>query len=168
MLVYHPAFDPYHSVFRMMRILEVLQQKKMQFDGMRIADFYVTFPALIARMTLPRELVKWKRCFSKLDNPYHFSGEPKVVFRRMETFQTMALSAMASRKIIAQHQLEEGIVVRTDIAYPNRLEDILKKANEREGDLMRFLSELLAKIPVYGSGGLKARTGLLEYRYDAL
>jgi hypothetical protein len=44
--------------------------------------------------------------------------------------------------------------------------DAARVANERSPDLVVFLVDGLWKIPVGGAQGLKARTALLEYRYD--
>lgn len=168
MLVYHPAFDPYHSAFRIMRILGVIQKRPIEIEGIRIADFYMLFPCLIFGIRLPKKLVKWRKLFLGLENPYNFSGNPKLVFLRMKSFQLMALRAMASRDIIDKQNFEADVVVRTELSYPASLHKLIKKANEQDSDVMCFLTELLDEIPIFGSNGIKARTGLLEYRYDSI
>ena len=47
MLVYHPAFDMHHCVFRMVRLLNRLPVGSCQVERMRILDFYLLFPSLI-------------------------------------------------------------------------------------------------------------------------
>jgi hypothetical protein len=42
-----------------------------------------------------------------------------------------------------------------------------RKTNVEEGDLMRFLADLIGAFPYLGANGLKDRTGLEEHRYDA-
>jgi len=116
----------------------------------------------------PKKLVKWRKRFLGLENPYNFSGNPKLVFLRMKSFQLMALRAMASRDIIDKQNFEADVVVRTELSYPASLHKLIKKANERDSDVMCFLTELLDEIPIFGSNGIKARTGLLEYRYDSI
>jgi hypothetical protein len=168
MLIYHPAFDPYHCVFRGMRLLDALGEFEIEIDGFRIADFYILFPALIEQMKLPRDLLKWRPCFSAMRNPYHFSGDQKLVFERMREFQLMALRALSHKGIIDKTRFQKETVAKGKEISPESLNGLVKKANEREHDLMNFICDLLKKIPVRGEGGLKARSALLEYKYDTV
>jgi hypothetical protein len=44
MLVYHPAFDIYNGVFRMLQLVTFMKQENVELDKIRIWDFYLTFP----------------------------------------------------------------------------------------------------------------------------
>jgi hypothetical protein len=166
MLIYHPAFDPYHCAFRGMRILGILEGIDIEVDSFRIGDFYILFPSLIAQMKLSQDLLKWRSRFSEAKNPYHFSGDQKIVFGRMRVFQLMGLRALAHNGIIDEAKLQKGTIVKGSSTWPETLSGVVKKANEQESDLMNFLRDLFMKIPFRGVNGLKARSGLLEYKYD--
>jgi hypothetical protein len=166
MLIYHPAFDPYHCAFRGMRILDALDGLEIEVDGFRIGDFYILFPGLIVQMKLPRDLLKWRSYFSGVRNPYHFSGDQKLVFERMRAFQLMGLRALAHNGVIDEARLQNGTIVKGRGTWPETLSGVVKTANEREPDLVNFLRDLFMKIPFRGGDGLKARSGLLEYKYD--
>jgi len=166
MLIYHPAFDPYHCAFRGMRILGILEGLDIEVDSFRIGDFYILFPGLIVQMKLPRDLLKWRSHFSEAKNPYHFSGDQKIVFERMRVFQLMGLRALAHNGIIDETKLQKGAIVRGSRTCPEALSEVVKKSNEREPDVINFLRDLFTKIPFRGVDGLKARSGLLEYKYD--
>jgi hypothetical protein len=168
MLIYHPAFDPYHCVFRGMRLLDAISGLEIEIDGFRIADFYILFPALIENMRLPRDLLKWRSHFSAMKNPYHFSGDQKLVFERMREFQLMALRAMSHNRIIDETKLQKEYVIRGEKPFPEFLGKLVKKANEQESGLMNFICDLFNQIPLRGKDGLKARSGLLEYKYDSI
>jgi hypothetical protein len=51
---------------------------------------------------------------------------------------------------------------------PRGLADRIKGVNGLDGELLAALRVLVTEYPLEGGDGLKARTGLLEYRYDAV
>jgi hypothetical protein len=51
---------------------------------------------------------------------------------------------------------------------PERVWKKALEANEQQEDLVAFLKLLASEYDLLGLHGLKARTGLLEYRYDAV
>jgi hypothetical protein len=124
MLIYHPAFDPYHCAFRGMRILNAIGGLETEVDGFRMADFYMLFPGLITGIRLPKEFLKWRSRFSGLDNPYHFSGDQRMVFERMRNFQLMAFRALARRNIIKKEKFVHGIITKGEGKYPDPLNDL--------------------------------------------
>jgi hypothetical protein len=163
---YHPALDPYHAAFRMLRLIRELELGKTEIDTLRILDFYLVFPALIARMRLPRQLMKSRRTLEQRANHYHFSGDPRIVFHRMEAGQRAALRRLAATGIIQRTGLEEGMVLRTPKELPHTLMELMETRSARDCDLIDCLKLIAGRIPLKGSNGLKARSGLLEYRYD--
>lgn len=52
------------------------------------------------------------------------------------------------------------------VDVPNSLQPIVDSAVTQHSDLLTLLTGEFAKIDLYGASGLKARTGLFEYRYD--
>ncbi|MFM9745688.1 ABC-three component system middle component 5, partial [Streptomyces brasiliscabiei] len=54
MLMYHPAQDVNHCVFRLLLILEHTEHEKLNTDVYRLIDFYTLFPSLLKLLkTLP-------------------------------------------------------------------------------------------------------------------
>jgi hypothetical protein len=68
----------------------------------------------------------------------------------------------------APEALADGWVETAEESLPPALAKRTQKANEEEGDLMEALRAIAADYPLEGAGGVKERTGLLEYRYDAV
>jgi hypothetical protein len=62
--------------------------------------------------------------------------------------------------------LESGVTFRTEQNLPESLLALMANQPEAERSLALFLSTKLSQVPFTGDNGLKARTGLLEYRYD--
>lgn len=60
MLVYHPAFDIYNCVFRMLQLMTSMKQNEVELDKLRIWDFYLTFPNEARENKLSERLVRIK------------------------------------------------------------------------------------------------------------
>lgn len=85
------------------------------------------------------------------------------MFHDLAQIQAAALGALASSGVISAGDLETGTVVRMKTSLPEALEHSLQLTN----DLERYIVQEFAQIPLRGPSGLKYRTGLMEYRYDA-
>ena len=59
-----------------------------------------------------------------------------------------------------------GIVKRTSKVLPKDLEDAITDKAVVMKEQIDCLVEVLAKLEMSGKNGLKARTDLMEYRYD--
>lgn len=166
MLIYHPAFDGYHAAFRMLQLLVANERRTYDRDTIRILDFYLVFPQLIGEMHLSRAQQGAKRSFSQRKNKYHFSGSPRAAFLRMAPLQDMALRVLASKRLIDLDKLLDGLVVRSAQPIPQGLESLVRLRNESDSGLVKFLVNELGTIPLRGDEGLKARSELMDYRYD--
>lgn len=165
MLIYHPAFDAYHCAFRMLAITS--RHRLLEFSKLRILDFYLCFPAEIASVELPQTMATIRK-FAKLEkNPYRGPVSHQRTFREMEAIQSAASRLLALTGIFSPTALEEGDVVRTGQALPQQLQAFVDNATKEKKEVVEFILSKFAEIPLHGIGGLKQRTGLMEYRYDA-
>ena len=115
MLVYHPAFDIYNGVFRMLQLLTLMKQDEVELDKLRIWDFYLTFPTEARNITFPQSLSELKKIFKKdKQNPYEDLIDSKRIFERMQPFQMTALKSLASYGLIDNKQFSKGWVKRTE------------------------------------------------------
>ena len=56
MITYSPAFDLYHTIFRMAHILERLDDNEcFEIDKVRIWDFYLLFPSKLYDLSIRRD-----------------------------------------------------------------------------------------------------------------
>jgi hypothetical protein len=163
MAIYHPALDSYHSAFRILQILRYEPAREYDWRALRILDFYAVFPNLIAHIRLPKKHIAWRKTFSNLNNPYWFSGEPELVFARMEPLQQTALDLLYAQGLIDpdKYKSEHVRVVVEELTKIN-----LSSPSTLTEELLKFLVTVLGHVPFHGIGGLKDRTGLLEFRYD--
>lgn len=167
MLTYHPAFDIYHGVFRLLRILSLSPTEKFEIERIRILDFYLLFPNELFKFRFPLS-EKGKRKYFQYGNPYQVIIEPKRLFFRLEPYQICALKSLAARQFIDAALLLDGKVFRTSKALPEPLEKAVKDANQSSDKVIEFMTDSLLKIDLYGGNGLKARSDLFEYRYDII
>lgn len=166
MLVYHPAFDAYHCTLRIAALLA--NDKRIDVEKTRILDFYLAFPSAMLSMRLPAELGSVRPMVRQLENVYRDPVSPKRTFVEMRHVQIAALGCLAAADIIDGSQLSTGIVERTAKALPPKLDVAVKDFMAYENAVLRLLMTKIAQIPTAGPNGLKDRSGLLEYRYDAV
>jgi hypothetical protein len=166
MLIYHPAFDLHHGVFRMTRLLLKLPTESLEVERIRILDFFLLFPALLVDIQYPRELMRYRSVFKKSANKYEKVPDPHRLFIRLEPYQRAALSCLAAYDLIDPARLNDGKVLRTGREVPATMAALAAKADTRFPEVVELLTGPFRGIDLYGKGGLKARTDLFEHRYD--
>lgn len=158
MLVYHPAYDSYHCITRILKILKFLSTKEYNIDRIRIYDYYLLFPNDIESITLPKDFNNYK--YLVLSNRYNKVENPSYVFSQLENVQNIALRAIASYGFINKDLFENDIIQLGEIDFPYEL---IPELNAIELKYMSFIDTYFEKITLRE---LKQRTKLMEYRYE--
>jgi hypothetical protein len=166
-LSFEPAYDAYHAMFRAARLVKVLPSAEIEYEKFRILDFYLCFPDLIDQLRLkPTD-----RRFRKLAQSHRrvYAGKPdgRLAFGRMKPAQTAAAQTLALGGYIDSEALSLGWF-RILKALPVRLGERVERLNKDEDGLIEFIGVLARDYPLSGDDGLKHRSGLMEYRYDAV
>jgi hypothetical protein len=170
-LVFQPALDPFHAVFRFLRLFPLLKSAdQLPQDHVRILDFYLLFPFRIREIRLAPEHQRYKRLSDKYADlkPYGEQPDAPLLFGRMEPMQTAALETLASRGFLDIRAFQSDEVRPTSLAVPDELASRVFSLNDQQSDLLEFLTTLATNYELSGKDGLKARSQLLEYRYDAV
>jgi hypothetical protein len=172
MITYNPAFDLYHSIFRMAHIVNRLEDGEwFEIDKVRIWDYYLLFPSklydLSIKQTEKEVREARKRWIEKNRNPYEYSGNNRKLFEWIKPVQVSALSCLVSCGILSKDDY-----LNDKVCVSNR--EALRMFVEQAGDLtaterntLSFLGLFSRSMPLSGANGLKARTDLLESKYDA-
>jgi len=84
-------------------------------------------------------------------------------FHDLEQIQNSAIRLLAASDVFDSKKLEEGIIRRTSRVLPK---EFSKDPSNQSSTLIDFVLTQLSALPLQGDGGLKQRTGLMEYRYD--
>lgn len=166
MLVYHPAFDIYNGVFRMLQLITSMKQQEVEVDKLRIWDFYLTFPNEARNISFPTALSELKKIFKKkAENPYEDLIDSRKIIERMKPYQISSLKCIASYGLIDAKLLSKNIVARTEKEIP---QELLEKFSDITIEKQNIIKLVVGfnELPLYGKMGLKYRTGLIEYRYD--
>lgn len=163
MLVYHPAYDVYHGVFRALLLLENTPSKSMPFDTMRIVDLYFVFPYLIADLDFPRGAGPKGRKLAGAPSRFNTLPSPRTFLEQMKGLHTLIGTALAGRGFISSDAFKIGMIERTATPVP---EPLLSTASSEDLDLAEYLGTRIATVPILGKTGLKARSKLMEFRYD--
>lgn len=164
MLIYHPAMDAYHGVFRILTILSNVDL--IEVDKARILDFYILFPSALASARLPNTLRAGRGIAQLYSNPYRDAISPPVSFRAMADIQAAAIRCIAGSGLIELENLKHGFLKRTEMEISDALQQCIDLYVEENAPLADFLFRKLLDVPLLGQDGLKHRTSLMEYRYD--
>lgn len=168
-VAYQPAFDVYHTEFRILRLIIFGGVVEVDVDQLRIADFYLLFFPRLTDVRLFPAHRKIKRLAreSRLER-YEIQPEDRLLFARMSAIQVVALRALAISGIINKERLELGFVAFTGAEIASDILDRVVEANLGDRERMESLEVLMTQYPLNGVGGLKERTRLMEHKYDAI
>ena len=136
MLIYNSAFDIYHSIFRMLQLINNIKTEYVEVDRIRIWDFYLAFPNEIEKIKFPREFSEIKKVFKDTENPYDEIIDSKKIFDKMKT------------------------------EIPLQLKQKIENPSERINNIIKLFTGPFSNISLLGDKGLKYRTGLIEFKYD--
>lgn len=171
MITYSPAYDLYHSIFRMVHILSLLAEgESKEIDRIRIWDFYLLCPDKLHSITLRLEETGFRERrnqIEKINNPYDNCGDARKFFEGIKPYQTSALSCLVSCGILNKEEYVKG-----NVRVNNRqtLDEFVSRAgclSSREHQVLEFLDWFSHDMSLTGEYGLKYRTHLMESKYDA-
>ena len=164
MLIYHPAYDTYHCLFRMIALIEHVNE--IEVDKARILDFYLLFPALVSEIRMPHNYSSMKKEAKKYSNIYRDPINVRSTFRDMYEIQMAAIRCLAATGLVEMDCLEKNIIKRTDKSVPDGLLLSINNFINTNKIINTFIIDTLSKFHLVGKDGLKDRTKLMEFRYD--
>ena len=158
MLIYHPAYDTYHCMVRILKILNFLSEKQFELDRIRIYDYFFLFPNEIEIATLALDYGKYKKIL--LNNKYNKVQNSKQTFYRLESYQNLAFKALSTFNLIDKYALDNDFVIRTSAIIP---EGLLNNLDSIESSYLELVQSYFEELSLKE---LKRRTTLIEYRYE--
>jgi hypothetical protein len=170
-LSFEPALDPYHTMFRALRLLPIIIPiGKLERDHVRILDFYLVFPFKIPDLRLKQEHRRLRSLGTRYatQKPYAEQPESAQLLQRMGPISDAAFQSLAAKGFVDGSEYDTGWVKPIEKWIPDDLKDRINAANSAQQDLMDFLSTLAREYDLGGENGLKHRSGLMEHRYDAV
>ncbi len=164
MLIYHPGYDAYHCIFRLIAVIDKVQD--LEIDKARILEFFLLYPSAIAQVKIPQGMTSIRKEAKLLSNQYHDPINIRTTFRDVRFIQDAALKCIAAASLIDLDRFELGYITRTQLPIPDSLNSCINSFIAKNENVSRFILDELSKIPLLGENGLKHRTELMEYRYD--
>lgn len=169
MLIYNQAYDLYHTMFRLIQLTNSMDiNEEMEIDKLRILDFYFAFPNELIDIKRFRGFKKYEKFINAEENRYERVIDRRRIFFKMENIQMLAIKALVSYGIFKTESFRNGKIKKTGKDIDNELSDRLKEANKENQNLITLITGPLASINLYGHLGLKERTNLIEFKYDAI
>ena len=166
MIRYHPVHVPHHTAFRLLRLLVSLNSQHSATSLLRILDYYLLFPAEIERIQFPEEWrTQWKLHFRNYANKYYSTVSSYSVFRQLSEPQSVAFSLLHSSGITVNTVGKPDHISLSTESVPEEISKQILLRNSEDENLMEFLTSYLGTLDMHE---IKKRTGLMEYRYDAI
>ena len=165
MLLYHSKNDTYHCIYRMLSIITILWLSEIQLLKLRIIDFYVLFPGLLVEVPLPRVpgASSVKKSAGSIKHGYERLPASTRLFSELSFNQSQAVNILRAKDIVT---LTEDVVKPSDMFLCGALPKVVSGGNLAKDDFLRTAIKILGAIELYGNSGLKARSNLVEARYD--
>ncbi len=167
MIIYHPTYDLNHCAFRFVTLLSSIKEHSTNRATMQILDFYYLFPHLLADIRLPRNPVATKQTLRKTPKIYESLPDPRRLMFSLKAIQNETARALIAKGLIDRNSYLKNIIKLYIERVPEILRDQIAENEKRKTLWFQFLVEVLVDHPISGKDGLKHRTQLLEFRYDA-
>ena len=163
MVIYHPAYDVHHCVYRVLNLLSSVDDHEISKDALRLMDFYYLYPHLLKTINLPRPLSRYKKIISETPDPFEITPNPRSLFYELSRIQDSAMLALQQKSMI---KLTAGTVALFMDSLPSNLLESFKGDTFANSELFRGLVDAFPQIKLEGKNGFKSKSGLMEYRYD--
>lgn len=167
MLIYNQAYDLYHTMFRILQIMEKTNDT-LEIDKLRILDFYLAFPSELMEIRSFRGFKKYEKYIKAEKNNYEKIIDRKRLFFKMEYIQLSAIKALISYGIFDADEFKQGKVKKIYIKLSDSLLTRILSANDENPNLITLITGPLASMNLFGHLGLKERTNLIEFKYDSI
>lgn len=168
MLIYHPAYDVNHCVYRIISLLEKSAHEEFDIELARLLDFYILFPHLLKSIKpLPAGLAAYRQILKRIPDAYESIPNPKRILFDLEQFQNAAFQSLMAKGLVDIDSFRKGVLRRTDTSIPEELEASMLEDEMIDSDWFTVISDELPSVQFLGRKGLKSRSSLMEFRYDA-
>lgn len=167
MLIYNPSLDPYHCAVRLLTI-SVMHDKDLPFETAQIIDFGFLFPEVLINARLPNSISSLRKSAREHVSPFRPAPKSKSAIRSIRSIQLSAGSTLAMNDLIDREKFKDGVLKAQLPALPESLLVACQSFLNGNKDFYTAVITSLVTVPLSGHDGLKHRTGLMEYRYDAV
>ncbi|MBT9098386.1 hypothetical protein KFZ76_11780 [Methylovulum psychrotolerans] len=167
MLIYHPAQDVNHCVYRILLMLERSVHETFDIELYRLLDFYFLFPHFLKFINpFPSEFRAYFNLVKQIPEPYESLINTKRILFELESLQSVAIQSLLAKNILELEAYKEKKLKRSETKLPFQIVEVIAADKVAEEGWFRLIVNEFPLINFAGQAGLKKRTGLMEYRYD--
>ena len=160
MLMYHPAFDVNHCLYRILGILSNTKEFEISWSLLRILDFYYLFPSELKKIKpWPREISEYKKIAAEIPEPFEDISNSKRIFHDLEHFQKTAILELIAKGIISKDLFAMGKVRLDDFLSPNQYLSKISGDTFFSTPAFKIITKALPVLELNGSSGLKSALG---------
>lgn len=164
MIIYHPSYDTHHCAYRYLNLLLSFPNRQCDKTLLSFVDFYYVYPHLLNEIKkLPSPLQRFKPFISGIKSPFEITPNSKVLYFELRSLQSVALANLQSRGLVT---VNNNNVLLIETKLPSSLIKAFKDDSFNKTEIFKLLVNEFPKVQLSGENGLKARTGLMEYKYD--
>lgn len=166
MIIYHPYKDANHCAYRIISLMFAIDGY-VSANFLHFADFYYLFPSELKFIhNWPRKNSADYKLINLIEKCYEEIPNPRMIFFEMKEIRNNALINLVSRGIVHKDPSSESNFSLNKETLPDSFVQILKNDDFRNSSIFKLIVKELSQMPMNGANGLKAKSNLMEYRYD--
>ncbi|MHC1712358.1 MAG: ABC-three component system middle component 5 [Solidesulfovibrio sp.] len=167
MLIYNPAFDVKHCIYRFLSSLEIARWASVPWAVFRMLDLYRLYPKLLLEIKpFPKDLSTVKKKTVLIHRQYSIPQDPRKTLYQINPIHGVVANYLIAKGFISKKQFEIGRIEKTDLEMPQELKDIFTSDILVDQEWLTLLINHFPQSKFIGHDGIKKRTGYMEYRYD--
>lgn len=167
MLIYHPAYDANHCLYRLLAILQATTEFPITWDQLRVLDYYYLFPSQLKNIKpWPSSIKDFRTKLKSIPDQFEDINNPARVLYDLQVFQKTAALELIAKGIISKSDFEGGLLKLNIDPLPSNFAELIENDCFLKSDAFEVITKALPKIEFNGDSGLKKRSGLMEYIYD--
>lgn len=167
MLIYHPAYDANHCLYRLLAILRSTTEFSLTWDQLRVLDYYYLFPSQLKNIQpWPSNIKEFKPKLKYIPEQFEDINNPARVLYDLQVFQKTAALELIAKGIISKRDFEIGLLKVDSDLLPGGYTKLVEDDLFLKSDSFEIITKALPKVEFNGASGLKKRSGLMEYIYD--
>jgi hypothetical protein len=167
MLNYHPMGDVYHCIFRLLLLVNASNRHDIEWERLRLMDFYFLFPHFLSHMSVPKEYRSFKKIFADIPKPYEETMAPARLYFQLGLIQENAIRSLIAKQYFDRETFLMASTVRKIVEFPEPIKTIVTNDPRISTSWFQPFLTLFLNTSLTGQSGLKLRTGIMEHRYDA-
>jgi hypothetical protein len=159
--VWYAARDPYHCIFRLVRLLAA-KQEAMPLEQLRVLDMYLMYPSMLSRLPLPSDMKVRYRSLKSADRLEAFVRLPGTasVWQDLQIYQSAALKQLTGLGLLKRDALRDHYASLETKSIPEQIREKVELRNAADKALIKFLVHDIASLPITGKDNLFKRAGL--------